>query len=321
MRKLLVVATMMVSMCVGHALQAADYPKSIVRIVYPGPAGNAGDIRIRRLAEALSSRLGARFVVDNRPGAAGAIAAAFVARAPADGHTLLAVINNFVTTPSVMKNPGYDPLRDFTPVGSLLVASPILVVNATSPVRSIQEFMNLAKARPEAVSLAHGGLGGSNHMPAVMFEHAAGLEVLHVAYKGEAPALVDVIGGQVTGIFSYLPILLPQIQAGKLRPLAVTMSKRNPALPDVPTLAESGLAGFEYHTWLGLVAPTGTPRSAIDILNREIRSIMNSPEMSEDVRSVGSEVYAVSPDEFGAVIRRDADRYGKQLRKLGIVPE
>jgi tripartite-type tricarboxylate transporter receptor subunit TctC len=194
---------------------------------------------MRWLAEALSSRLGVRFFVENKPGAAGSIGASYVAKAPPDGYTLLAVFSNFVTPPAVMKDAGYDPVLDFTPVASLLIAAPVLVINSKVEARDAKGLIELARTRPQSVTLAHGGVAGANHLPALMFEDATKLHLVHVAYKGEGQALPDVIGGQVSGMSTYITISLPHIKADTLRPLAVTMRKRSPSLPDVPTLAEA----------------------------------------------------------------------------------
>jgi tripartite-type tricarboxylate transporter receptor subunit TctC len=316
MRTLTLLALVIV-WCIGTAA-AADYPKGPVRIIYPSTVGSSGDVRMRRVAEALSSRLGVRFIVENKPGAAGSIGTSYVAKAAPDGYTLLAVFSNFVTTPAVMKDVGYDPVRDFTPVAGLLIAAPVLVINSKVPARNVKELIELAKSKPQSVTLAHGGVAGANHLPALMFEDATHLDLVHVAYKGEGQALPDVIGGQVSGMFTYITISLPHIKAGALRPLAVTMRKRNPSLPDVPTLAEAGLPEFEYRSWLGLVAPAGTPRHVVELLNREVRAVMNAPEILEEAKNIGTEVYTPSPEEFGALIRRDTERYVVLLKKLNV---
>jgi tripartite-type tricarboxylate transporter receptor subunit TctC len=263
---------------VSSPAPGADYPNAPVRIIYPTTAGSSGDVGMRKLAEALSTRLNARFLVENKPGASGAIAASYVARAKPDGHTLLGVFINFVTTPASMKDAGYDPVRDFVPVASISIASPILVVSPSVPARSVREFIDLARAKPGIVSVANGGSGGSNHLPAVLFERAAGIELLHVPYKGEGQAVPDVVGGKVAGSFMYVLTALPQIRGERLRALAVTARTRNPSLPDVPTMEEAGLPGFEFASWLGLVAPAGTPRPIIDLLNREISAAMHTPD-------------------------------------------
>jgi tripartite-type tricarboxylate transporter receptor subunit TctC len=296
----------------------ADYPNAPVRIIFPGTAGSTGDVGMRKLAETLSMRLNARFVVENKPGASGAIASSYVARSKPDGYTLLAVFINFVTAPALMEDAGYDPVRDFVPVGSVSVASPILVVNPSLPAHNLKELIDLAKAKPGSVSIANGGSGGSNHLPAVLFERAADIELLHVPYKGEGQAVVDVVGGRVAGSFMYVFTALPQIRDARLRPLAVTMRKRNPSLPDVPTMEEAGLPGFEFESWIGLVAPAGTPRPIVDLLNREISAAMHTPDTEARVAAAGSQIYTQSPDEFAAVIKRDVERYGKLIRELEI---
>lgn len=318
MRKLLFSAVC-ASFCLAMSSAiAAEYPNGTVRVIYPSTAGSSGDVRVRKLAEILSGKLGARFVVENKPGAAGAIGSAYVAKAAPDGYTLLAAFSNFVTTPVLVKNPGYDPLRDFVPVASLVVASPVLVVNPALPVRTVQELIALARAKPGTISLANGGLGGANHLPAVLFERAAGIQLLHIPYKGEGQALPDVLGGQVSGMFMYMLTAFPQIRAGKLRPLAVAMRKRNPALPEVPTMEEAGIAGSEFRTWLGVLAPAGTPRSVVESLNREMSAAMHLPEIEAEAAAIGTEVYTQSAEEFGVVIKQDVDRYGKVIKELNI---
>jgi tripartite-type tricarboxylate transporter receptor subunit TctC len=316
-RKVLLPMLLAVSTVVSN-VQAADYPSAPVRIVYPSTPGSAGDVRVRQVAELLSQRLGVRFVVENKPGASGAIGASYAAKSAPNGYTLLTVFSTFVTTPVLMASAGYDPLNDFTAVAAMTSSSPILVVNPTLPVRTLQELIDLAKAKPGSITLGNSGIAGATHLPAILFERAAQIKVVHVSYKGESEALPDVVGGQLSGMFTYAVIALPHIRAGRLRALAVTGSSRNAALPDVPTMAESRLVDAEYRTWLGIVAPQGTSAAIVEVLNREITQAMNTPDMKAQVESVGTQVYTTSAGEFQAVLRRDYQRYGQLIKQLGL---
>jgi tripartite-type tricarboxylate transporter receptor subunit TctC len=304
----------------AHAF-AADYPNAPVRIIFPFTAGGGGDSLIRRLAEGLSQRLNARFVVENKPGAGGAIASAFVAKSPPDGYTLLSVLPSLVTAPQLQANAGYDAIKDFTAVASILVVSPILVVGADSSAKTMKEFIASVKKSPGSVSLGNSGTGGPGHLPALLLEKAAGLKFLLVPYKGENQILPDVLGRQVSGMFVSVFTALPHVSTGKLRALAVASAIRIPALPDVPTMDELGLNGAQYQGWVGIVAPRGTPQSIINLLNREISAFSNNSEFKAELAVRGSQIHTGTPAAFDEMIRRDNDRFGQVIRDLGLKPE
>ncbi|MGH8677437.1 MAG: Bug family tripartite tricarboxylate transporter substrate binding protein, partial [Burkholderiales bacterium] len=240
---------------------AQNYPAHSVRIIFPGLAGSTGDTRTRVLAERLSARLGQRFVVENKPGAGTTIGTALVESAKPDGYTLLSTFTPaFPVGPLLYKTARYDPVKSFTPIGMFSRGAPFLVVHPSSPANNLKEFVALAKATPGAMSVAHGGVGGANHLPAELLSRAAGIEFLHVQYKGESQAIADVIGGQVSAIFAYTAVAVPQIQAGKVRALAVAGAQRNSAVPQVPTVAESGYPGFEFYGTMLLLGPIGLPK-------------------------------------------------------------
>jgi len=244
-------------------LLAQSYPTKPVRIIVPFAAGGNVDLVARAIQPGLSAALGQQVIVDNRPGASALVGTHLVAKSPADGYTLLAMANTFAVVPSIIAKPGYDPLKDFAPVTLTCLVPQVLVVNTALPVRSIQQLVALAKSRPGEVSYASAGTGGTGHIAAELFGRHAGLKMLHVPYKGNAQAVVDVISGQVTMMFDQISTSFPHVQAGKLRALGVTSRKRSPLLPAIPTIDESGVPGFEDITFNGLVAPAGTPRAIL----------------------------------------------------------
>ena len=316
--------------CLGSLLGArskpiaADqrYPTKPVRIIYPSATGGSGEVRARVLAEKLSLRLGQRFIVESKPGAGTTIGTTLVAGAPPDGYTLLATFTPaFPLGPILYKSARYDPITSFSPIGMFSRGSPFLIVHPSLPAKTLREFVAYAKANPGAISIAHGGIGGPNHLPAELFTRAAGIKVLFVPYKGEAAALPDLLGGQVSAMFAYTAIAVPQIKAGKVRALAVAGSRRNTALPDVPTFAEAGYAGFQFDASMLLLGPAGLPQEIVLLLNREIASILNEPDVRATYDASGAEPVSGSPEEAAALIRREIDVNGAFLKALGISPE
>jgi tripartite-type tricarboxylate transporter receptor subunit TctC len=314
-------------LCVGPAMMAAAqaaaaepaWPAQPVRIIFPATAGSTGDARTRLLADRLSARLGQRFLVENRPGAGTTIGTMAAMGAKPDGYTLLATFTPaFPTGPLLYKGAAYDPLKSFAPISTFSIGAPFLVVHPSVPAGTLKEFVQLAKQKPGTLSVGHGGLGGANHLPAELFRRAAGLDLLLVPYKGETPAMADVIGGQIAGMFVYTALAVPQIQAGKVKALAVAAPVRNPALPNVPTVAESGYPGFEFHGIMILLAPAGTPRSVVDILNREMRAILAEPDVRAWYASSGADPLWGTPEDTAALIRREYEVNGGLVRELGI---
>jgi tripartite-type tricarboxylate transporter receptor subunit TctC len=295
------------------------YPAKAVRIVVPlAPGGNV-DLVARSLAQYLSENLGQQVLVENRPGASSLVGTQFVAKAPPDGYILLAMANTFATVPSIVPNAGYDPVRDFTGVTLTCLVPQVLVVSPALPVRGVRDLVALAKARPDAISYATSGNGSTGHMAAELFSRQAGIRMLHVPYKGNSQAIVDVIGGQVAIMFDQISTSAPHIAAGKLRALGVTSRARSPLFPRLPTIDESGLPGYEDITFNGLMAPAGTPREILARLNAEVGKVVRLPELHSRFLEKGVELTASArPDEFTAYVKAEYDKKARLARDSGI---
>ena len=302
-----------------QAQSAAGYPAKPLRIVVPlAPGGNV-DLVVRSFAPPLAEALGQQVVVENRPGASSLVGTQLVAKSPPDGYTLLAMANTFAMVPSIVSNPGYDPLKDFTGVTLTCLVPQVVVVNPALPVRTVKQLIALARARPGEISYATSGPGGTGHMAVELFSRQVGVKMLHVPYKGNAQAIVDVIGGQVMMMFDQVSTSDPYVKAGKLRPLAVTSRTRSPLFPDVPTLDEAGVAGYEDITFNGLVAPAGTPREILVRLNQELGKVLSAPALRNRFLERGVELKAsASPEEFTAHIKTEFEKKGKLAREAGI---
>jgi tripartite-type tricarboxylate transporter receptor subunit TctC len=314
---LLVAAALVTAYSAG--LQGQSYPARPVRIIVPFAPGGNVDLVVRGISQRLSEGLGQQVIVDNRPGSSGLLGTHLVAKAAPDGYTLLAMANTFAVVPSIMSNPGYDPLKDFAGVSQTCLVPQVLVVNPALPVRSVQQLIALSKARPGEMSYASAGVGGTGHMAAVLFNRHVGLKMLHVPYKGNAQAIVDVISGQVTMMFDQVSTSAPHIRAGKLKGLAVTSLKRSPLFPDLPTIDESGMRGFEDITFNGLVAPAGTPREVLARLNADVAKAVATPELHQRFIQIGVELTAsASPDAFMAYVSAEFVKKAKLARAAGI---
>jgi tripartite-type tricarboxylate transporter receptor subunit TctC len=297
----------------------AKYPSKSIRWVVPFPPGGGNDTIARLVGQQLATALGQQVLIDNRPGAAGALGAQVAATAPADGYTIfLAGVGSHGLNPNLRKKLPYDAVKDFDAI-SLIASAPLLVViHPSLPVRNVKELIALAKAKPGVINYASNGAGGSSHMAVELFDMLAGTKMTHVPYKGLAPALTELLSGEVQVMFSSAVAMLPQVKAGKLRAIAMTGAKRSAAIPDVPTVAESGLKGYETGSWYGVVAPAGTPRYAIDKLSAEVIRITKSPAITnklveEAVIPVGS-----TPAEFSAYIKSEIARWGKVIKQAGL---
>jgi len=302
--------------------QSPDYPLRAIRIIVPLAAGGNVDIVARTLADPVSKSLGQTVLVENRPGASSLVGTQFVARSAADGYTVLAVANTFATVPLIVSSPGYDPLKDFTGITLTCLVPQVLVVNPSLPVSSIRELIALAKSQPGKISYASSGNGSTGHMAAELFNRQAGVTMLHVPYKGNSQALIDVIGGQVAMMFDQVSTSTPQIKSGKVRAIAVTSLKRPPLLPDVPTVDESGVPGYEDITFNGLVAPAGTPREILVRLQQAVAKAVSDAELTKRFIERGVELKASgSPEEFTAHIRAESEKKGRLAREAGIKPE
>jgi len=306
-------------LCVSVACAQAPYPSKTIRIVVPlAPGGNV-DLVARALAQTVSENIGQQIIIDNRPGASSLVGTQYVAKTPPDGYTLLAVANTFAMVPSIVSNPGYDPFKDFAAVTLTCEVPQVLVVNRTLPVYTVKELIALAKARPEELTYATSGPGGTGHMATELFSRQVGIRMLHVPYKGNGQAIVDVIGGQVMLMFDQISTSEPYIKAGKLRGLAVTSLKRSPLFPDMLTMDEAGVRGFEDITFNGLVAPAGTPREIRVRVQQEIAKAVATSKLRERFSERGVELKAsANPEAFAALVKTEFDKKAKLAREANI---
>jgi tripartite-type tricarboxylate transporter receptor subunit TctC len=297
-----------------------DYPARPVRVIVPYLAGGAADIFARTLAQKLGDALKHPFVVENRAGANGGIGSEFVAKSAPDGYTLLATASGPITVnPILYAKVPYDPVKDFAPVAQCTVYQYVLVTLAGSPIRSIADLVDAARAKPGALSYGSTGVGGGNHLAGELFALATGTRMIHVPYKGSAAALADLLGGQLTFMFDTVITSVPQIRAGKLRAFAVSSLKRASSLPDVPTMDEAGITGFDISQWQGVLAPGGTPGAIVSRLNAEIVKAMRTPEMHERmITKGGNEIVTGTPEDLAALIRSDLQKYAKLVRDAKI---
>lgn len=303
-------------------LLGQGYPVKPVRIVVPLVPGGNLDIVARAVAQRLGEGLGQQIIVENRPGASSLVGTQFVAKATPDGYTLLAMANTFTSVPAVIANPGYDPIKDFTGVTMTCKVAQVLVINPSLPVKSVKELVALARARPGELSYASSGNGSTGHFAAELFNQKAGLKMLHVPYKGNAQALVDIIAGQVMMMYDQVSTSSPLVKAGKLRALAVTSSTRSSLFPDLPTIDEAGVKGYEAITFNGLLAPAGTPREVLSRLQGEVAKIVAVPALRNNFLERGVELTAsASPDEFTAYIRNEVIANAKLARNAGITAQ
>lgn len=295
------------------------YPQRPVRIIVAVTPGGTSDLIARGVARAMSESLGQQVNVENRPSASSLVGTQLVAKATADGYTLLHMANTFAVVPSLILNPGYDPLKDFVGVSLTGIVPKILSVNPALPVNSVKELIALAKARPGQITYASAGVGGTGHMAAELFSYQVGLKMLHVPYKGASQALVDVVGGQVMIMFDEMISSLPYVRGGKLRALGVTTPTRSPLLPNTPTIDEAGVKGFEDSTFTGLMAPAGTPPEVLTRLHSEVTRAVQVPQLRQTFLEVGVELTASpSPDAFTAYVRKEYEKKSKVIRQAKI---
>jgi tripartite-type tricarboxylate transporter receptor subunit TctC len=293
------------------------YPSRPVRIIVGLAAGGATDIVARLIGQWLSDRLGQQFVVENRPGANGNIATEAVVNASADGHTLLAISPGAAINGALYDKLSFEFLRDIAPVAGILRVANVMAVSLSLPVKTVPEFIAYAKANPNKINMGSAGIGSSNHLSGELFKLMGGAPMVHVPYRGAAPALTDLIGGQVQVVFSAVPSTVEYIKAGKVRALAVTSTSRAEALPDLPTVAEF-VPGYEASNWWGIGAPKNTPAAVVDTLNREINAAFADPKMKARLSELGGAVLAGPPAEFEKLIADETDKWGKVIRTANI---
>ena len=316
------IATSFLLVASAVAAGGEAYPAHAIRLVVPFPPGGSTDILARPIAQKLSQALGQQVVVENRGGAGGTIGAAAVAQSAPDGYTLLmGHIGTLAVAPSLYPKLPYDPRTSFAPVSMVAILPNVLVVNPSNPAKNVREFIAYAKAHPGALTYSSGGNGSAAHIAFEMFKQEAGIDVVHIPYRGTAPSLTDVIAGQVAATMTGVAPVLPFVRSGQLRALGVSGRERSPALPDVPTIAEQGVKDFEATQWYGLVAPAGTPAAIVERLNSELRKILASPETSELFASLGAVPSPSSPEEFRKHIAREIGRWERVVRGAHIEAE
>ena len=303
---------------VAAAEAQTAYPTKPVRVVVPFPAGGTTDILARAASQKLSETWGQQALVDNRPGAGGNIGAELVAKAPPDGYTLLmGTVGTHAINSSLYPKMPYDHVKDFAPVILVAGVPNVLVVHPSLPVNSVQELIAYAKANPGKLNFASSGSGTSIHLSGELFKVMTGVQMTHIPYKGSAPALTDLVGGQVQLMFDNLPSSLAFIKAGKLRALAVTSAQRSPALPDVPTVAESGVPGFEATSWFGLLAPAGTPRDIVAKINADTQKWLASPDAKDKLAAQGAAAAGGSPEDFAKHIQAETAKWARVVKESG----
>jgi tripartite-type tricarboxylate transporter receptor subunit TctC len=307
--------------CAQTAAPAAGYPSRPVRLVVPFSPGGTNDILGRIIGEKLGEHLGQPLVVDNRGGAGSVLGTEIVARASPDGYTLLVTSAVLAVNPSIVRSLPYDTARDFAPVGLIGSGPYIMVVNPGVPAKNVQEFIAWVKARPGQVNYASTGAGGPPHLAAELLRITAGIDMVHIPYKGGGAVLPDLIAGRVSMFFGSIATLQPYVQAGRLRVLGVTTARRAASMPEVPTFIESGLAGYEVNGWYGLLGPRGMPRAIVERLNAELRKVLAETDTQARLAANGIEPAATSADEFAALIRSEIEKWAKVVRAAGIKPE
>lgn len=298
--------------------RAQAYPSKTVRFIVPFAAGSTTDILARMVAQKLTEAWGQQILVDNRPGHGGNIGSDVVAKAAPDGYTILvSAASTLAINASLYRNMPYDTATAFAPITLIAKVTNVLVVHPSLPVKSVKDLIALAKSRPGQLNFASGGSGGTQHLSGELFKTMARIDMVHIPYKGSSAAMPDVLGGQVPVIFDGVPQSLPYIKAGRLRPLGVTTAKRSPALPDVPTIAEAGLPGYEATAWFGIVAPAGTPKEIIGKLNTQIVGILSAPEMRARLTAQGADAAGNTPEEFAAFIKSEMVKWAKVIQATG----
>ena len=296
----------------------AAYPSKAIRLVVPFPPGAGTDAVARLVAQKLGESMAATIVVDNRSGAGGAIGAAEVARAEPDGYTLLFVASPFTTVAAASKNAGYDPLHQFVAVAPIAAGPLAFVVNVDFPAKSMREFIALARDKPGSLNYGSAGTGSVNHLALELLKVRTGVDIVHVPYKGIAPAMVDLVSGRIEAITASIPAALPFIAQHKLRALSLTGPRRSPLLPDVPTWKEAGIENAEVVNYWGIVAPVGTPQAIVDKLNAETRAVLAQPEVRERLEREGADVIADAPGRLAALIETDLARWKKLIVEAGL---
>jgi len=314
----LLAATLFMAMSCATAIAADTWPARPVRVIVPQSPSGSTDTATRIVTDRLGIALKQNFVVDNRPGAGSLTGTDIVAKANPDGYTLLAIAASFTITPAMHSRMPFDPVRDFIPITQFADLPHILVVHPSVPVKSVNELVKLLKSKPGAITCAFSGVGTSTHLATELFQHMSGTKMLLVPYKGGSPAMTALLGGEVQVNFSASSTSLPHIRAGKIRALAVTGTKRSTAAPELPTMGEAGIKGYQHSSWVGMLAPAKTPQPIIKLLHAESVKIINTAEVKKLFLRRGMEAEGNTPEEFAADIRKDVDKWKKLVKAAGI---
>lgn len=301
-----------------HAQDKPAYPARPIRYVLPYAVGGGVDILGRIVAQRLSERLGQQIVADNRPGASAIIGSEILARSAPDGYTIMTANIAHGANPFLQKKLPYDTAKDFAPVALMALLPSLLVIHPSVPTRSVKEFIALAKSKPGSLTYGTAGAGSANHLTMELFKVSTGTDIVHVPYKGGGPAVIDLVAGQIHAIFLTVPPALPHVKAGKLVALGLSGNKRSGALPDVPTVMEAGVPGFEVYEWQGIVVPAGTPAAIIGHLNREINYVLQLPDVRERISGLGADVKGGTPAEFAEFIRKELRLWEKVVKQANL---
>jgi tripartite-type tricarboxylate transporter receptor subunit TctC len=311
------IAAIALTVAAGTAA-AQGYPNKPIKVIVPYPPGGTSDILARALGPGMQAALGQPWVVENKPGATGNVGADFVAKSPPDGYTLLlADIGSLAIAPSVVTTLPFDPVKDFVPVVMVAYSPHLLVVHPAVPAKDVKELIAQAKAKPDALNFAVSGMGGANHLAGIDFAQRAGIKWTYVPYKGGSQALTDMVGGQSQVMFNGALATYPFVKDGKLKALAVSSAKRFPTMPDIPTVAELGMPGFETGSYQGIVAPAGTPAEIVNKLHATITQVLSTAEMKERLDKAGAELRPQTPAQFGSFIRTEKDKWAKVVKESG----
>lgn len=318
-RLFLLIAMSLLPVHARSQITAQAFPTKAVRLVVPAPPGGGTDVFARTIAAELARQFGQAFIADNRPGASGIIGSDLVAKAPPDGHTLLMSFTSHVTNPVLQPSLPYDTLKDFASISMVAVVPSVLVVHPSVPARSLKELLALARAKPGVLDYASAGTGTATHLSAVLLRSMADVDIVHVAYKGASPALTDLLGGQVALMFGNMVSTLPHIRSGRLRALAVTGAERAKVTPELPTMAESGLPGYEATAWFALFAPAKTPVVVIERLNAEVVAALRLPQLQQRLASQGAEASPSTPAELDRRVRGEIEKWTRVIREIASV--
>lgn len=320
-RYVLPLLTTLALIATGHNVQAQNWPAKPISLVVPFPSGGTTDVLARAIGQELSVALGQPVVVESKPGAGSTLGADYVAKAKPDGHTLLMGAVHHTIASSVYKKLPYDFQKDLAPISIVAMVPNVLVINTAIPAKNVSELLALAKAQPGKYSFGSNGNGTAQHLIGAQFESMGGVELLHVPYKGSGPLTTDLLGGQIQMSFDTITPVLPHIKAGKLRALAVTTGKRSAALPDVPTLDEAGLKGFDLGTWFGLLAPAGTPTPIVERLSQEVARIVARPDFRKKLEDIGANPVGNTSAQMARQIKEDTERYAKLVKDAKVTLE